>query len=223
MSCSEAATSKPFSPLLSKDRCVSNTSISDGLSRARQEPKDTSACLQEGSFPFRCSLPGCDPLSRETGSGLPRQRGHAAVLHGSLRGSGWALESPQQGPVSLCRISEQTDSARPTSTFSSSTQTRAQGGQCPPPGKQQPFGARDFCLGRPGKAGAASGREPGALAAKSAPQPLGMVKQVPPCSHQPGAATPPALRVSMPVSRDVLDPTTLMTLGLKALPELLSF
>ena len=163
MSCSEAATSKPFSPLQSKDRCVSNTSISDGLSRARQEPKDTSACLQEGSFPFRCSSPGCDSLPRETGSGLPRQQGHAAVLHGSLRGSGRALESPQQGPVSLCHISKHTDSAQPTSTFSSSTQTRAQGGQCPPPGKQQPFGARDFCLGHPGKTGAASGREPGAL------------------------------------------------------------
>lgn len=66
MSCSEAATSEPFSPLLSKDRCISNTSILDGLFRARQEPKDTSACLQESSFACRCSSPGCDPLPRET-------------------------------------------------------------------------------------------------------------------------------------------------------------
>lgn len=145
------------------------------------------------------------------------------MLHGSLRGSGQALVSPQQGPVCLCRISECTSSTRPTGTFSSSTQTGAEGGQCPPPAKEQPFGAGDFCLGCLRKAGAVSGREPGALSATSAPQPLGIVKQVPPCSHQSRAATLRALRVSTPLFRDILDLPTLRKLGRKALPELLSF
>lgn len=100
-------------------------------------------------------------------------------------GSGQALVAPQQGPVSPCCISQHTDSARLTSTFSSSTQAQAEGGQCPPAGQGQPFGARDLWgLGCRGKAGAASGREPAALAAKSAPLPSGTGKQVPPCHRQ---------------------------------------
>lgn len=79
--------------------------------------------------------------------------GPRAVLHAALGGSGQALVSPQQGPVLPGHSSEHTEPTRPTSTFSSSIQTGAQGGQCPAPGKGSPSGSGASAWAAPGRQG----------------------------------------------------------------------